>query len=291
MLRKKGALTQQVLISLIILIIAAAILFFVLKIIPYKPVAEKEACHQSVILRSKSIMGTSPSQYLVPLNCKTQYIKISTTNENVIKKEIANAMYDCWWMLGEGKLDFFSESFWRQVGIPGLGTAKSACVICSVIKFDNNLKEKPINLNILEYMEKTKIPEKNFTYLEYFTGQENAKLPTELKAETITTDKDYAVIFMGIRGGSFGEALRNIIGGAAIGGLIGFRLGSLKGAGIGAAILGGLQVILQPITQLTSSHAAAIHCEGETAGCMSLMLIPFEASSISEACQNIESIP
>ena len=102
-MRKKGATVQTIIISIIILVTSAAIIFFFLKAFPYKETIDKEACHQSVILRNNALLK-GEFGLEIPLNCKTQRIKISSTNEESIKREIADAMYDCWWMLGEGKM-------------------------------------------------------------------------------------------------------------------------------------------------------------------------------------------
>ncbi|UCD21150.1 MAG: hypothetical protein JSW08_01225 [archaeon] len=293
-MKKRGEISQAVLIGLIILIVGAALLLIIFMRIPYKSTSEKEACHQSVLLRSKSILGLEPGQSLVPLNCRTQNITISTRSEAIISREIANEMYGCKWMFsGEDgtPLDFFGEGFWRTLGIPGAGTAKSACVICTIIEFDENLKERPMDIDFLRYIEKTKIPEKNITYLDYFTGQENSNFPEQVSGAKIRTSQDYAIVYMGIKGGGFGEALRTTIGTTVVGGVVGLAFGGPKGALIGAGIGLALQLILQPITQLTSSHAAAVHCDGERKGCVTLHLVPYSADSLSSICQKIDSIP
>ena len=331
-MNKRGALTQTIIIGIIILIISAAIIFFFLKAFPYKETVDKEACHQSVILRSQQIAGLQPGQLAgIPLNCKTQEITITSSNEQFIKQEIANAMYDCWWMLGEGKMQFWSESAWKEFG---LGNVKSACVVCSIIRFDNNLKEKNLHLDVASYMEQTKIPTKNLTYLEYFTQEQGAKLPTDVETVPITTDKDYAVIFMGIEGDELWEPIVNDLKVAAAslvgttflagpsatgsllkaaGGLMGksFTLGSklaptsagfarLAGAKVGGLtvklgwvglIVGTAFVATQTIWTAHNQVIVAQHCDGSKKGCMQVMLLPMDASNIASVCNNIESIP
>ncbi|MEM4641261.1 MAG: hypothetical protein QXW65_01965 [Candidatus Pacearchaeota archaeon] len=324
---KRGAITQQVLIALIILIFVAAVLFLFLRLIPYKAVSEKEACHQSVVLRGKSIMGVKPGQLLVPLNCKTQSIEISSMNEETIKREIANAMYDCWWMLGEGKIQFWSESAWKEFAIPVVGKPKSICIICSRIVFDKKIKEKNLQLDMASYIEKTKIPLKNITYLEYFTEESNAKLPTDVEAGKITTDHDYAVLFMGIEGDEWWEPWWNdlkTVGGLTAGSLFlagpkttgalakaTFKVASsniasiskvvpavessadpiIKTIGIKAWWLIPVFMTLQLGTNLYYSTLVASYCDGERKGCMQVMLVQMNATQLAKICSTIESIP
>lgn len=185
---KRGVTVQSTLIGIIIVILSAAIIFLFLRALPYRETVDKEACHNSVILRSSAILrGESIIPATMPLNCKTQEIVISSGNEEFIKREIANAMYDCWWMLGEGKLDFFPESGWKDWGVPGLGTSKANCMICATIKFEGAAKGKQIEL--LNYLEETKIPTKNITYLEYFSEEPGAKLPVDSKLKNSTRTK------------------------------------------------------------------------------------------------------
>ncbi|MEM4153089.1 MAG: hypothetical protein QXK80_03175 [Candidatus Pacearchaeota archaeon] len=300
-MNKRGVTVQSMLIGIIIVLLIAAIIFFFLKALPYKETVDKEACRNSVILRNNAILrGEGMLPETIPLNCKTQEITISSTNEDFIKREIANAMYDCWWMLGEGKMQFFSESGWREWGVPGKGTAKANCIICSIIRFDEKAKRKQIDL--LSFLERTKIPSKNLTYLEYFSQEEKAELPTEIKIEKLDTNQDYAIIFMSIKGEDLGEEIKNYIG---LGGTSAFFVPRLLAKGltkIGVKsavklipVIGWIMATAEAaghvITFLTSGHAAAVHCEGERKGCNAIILTPLTAQDVVANCQNIESIP
>lgn len=287
MKNKKGVTVQNTLIILILLIVSAALLFFILNGIPFKESSEKEACRQSVLTRSRDILGTHPLQALTPLNCKTQEIQITTTNEEMIKREISNSMYDCWSILGEGKLDFFGDSFW---GIAqGIQPSKATCVICSTIKFSGQIKDHPKELELLRYLEETKISDKNITYLEYFSDQSETKLDPILRTETVKTNQDYAVIFMGIHGGNIKDLLIKTGVTAAGGGFIGSRI--TPGATGWLAAIGGLyQAITGVISLIGSNKAAAAYCDGNIKGCMVMTLVPLDAKSISNSCEEILSI-
>jgi len=213
-------------------------------------------------------------------------------------------MYDCWWMLGEGKYDFFSNPTWQETIIEVgsfQGTAKANCVICSIIRFEDNVKEKQMEIHVTEFMETTKVPIKNITYLEYLSGQEDAKLPTNIEINKLNTNQDYVVVFMGIRGGSFGNAVKDLGismgGGAFTGFMIGSLLGPkgmLWGAGIGATV-GQFLGYLNGIKEIQNANIASIRCNEEFSvsdpGCFILYLVPLSAEELSTTCQNIESIP
>ncbi len=301
MKNKRGMTVQSMLIGIIITILSAAIIFLFLRAFPFTSTVDKEACHNSVILRNNALLrGEGILPETIPLNCKTQDIKISTSNEEVIKRDIANSMYDCWWMMGEGKMDFFSESAWRDWGVPGAGTAKSSCVICSTITFEENAQGHQVDL--LSYLEQTRVPSKNLTYLEYLSQEEKAELPTEIKVEKLDTNQNYAIVFMSIKGADIVGEIKNYIG---FGGTTAFFVPRLLAKGLtkigvkGATklipVVGWIIAIAEAaghtITFFTSAHAAAMHCDGEREGCNAIILTPLTASDIAAQCQNIESIP
>ena len=208
-MKRKGDLPQATLIGLIILLIGAALLFIIFTNIPFKVTAEKESCRQSVLQRGKTFLGVEPGKALVPLNCKTNYIDIYTHSESLIQQDIANAMYDCWWELGEGRLQFWDEQTMKEFG---LGTVKSTCMVCSIIRFDQTLKDKNWNIDVTTYLEQTKVPISNQTYLEYFLGEPNARLPTNVQASTINTGQDYMILFMAIEGNDLWEPIAKDVG-------------------------------------------------------------------------------
>jgi hypothetical protein len=183
---KRGQTTQAVIISVVILLLTAAVLFYFFKMLPYKETVDREACHQSVLLRSQEIVGMEPGQlFKVPLNCKTQEIEIDSTNPDFIKREIANAMYDCWWMLGEGKMNFFSNGW----------TKDSYCMVCARIKFSEATQKKIKEIKDLDfYLQETQIPKKNMTYAEYFTTED---APQQMKESStvLDTGKEYLITY------------------------------------------------------------------------------------------------
>lgn len=296
-MNKRGTLTQTTIISLVIVILAGAILFLVLKNIIDRNQLDKEACKQTVDLRNNAILGgTGATPALVPLKCKTENIEVKTSDEGTIKRTIAGSLYDCWWMLGEGKADFFSPVSWWQVTNPFL-VEQASCIVCSTIKFDDRVKSKNIEINLAEYLEETKIPQKNITYLDYFTDAPNSKFEGIGDSDTMTINEDYAVIYMSMKGAKIGETLiKSGATGAVTGVITGASAGAIVG-GVGAipgAIIGGLVGIIGGVAHgglsvSANQKASIVHCETNS-GCNVLMLVPFTGEGMN-VCQNIESIP
>ena len=123
----------------------------------------KEICHNSVLLKAQSKIGGT-------LDCRTNYVCISGEKDcegfssdytieisgnseeeirNATMKAIADEMADCWWMFGEGKVDYVRKGVLNE----------NYCSICSVIHFDEKLKEKINDINydeFYDYLSQTK---------------------------------------------------------------------------------------------------------------------------------------
>jgi len=164
---KRGELTTQQIVGLIILITSFAVILFLLFRLNLGEISEKEICHNSVVLK-----GQSPSNFEVGnLDCKTNYICISggedckdfnPTNiinininqkpekiENDTMKVIAQEMKDCWWMFGEGKINYAKGFDF---------TNQKFCSVCSIIAFDETLSKQDISYSkFYNYLKDSKI--------------------------------------------------------------------------------------------------------------------------------------
>ena len=113
-------------------------------------------------------------------NCKTSYVCITedgscesmsgthetkkAKNKEDVYDVLANEMADCWWMFGEGKIDYLGNEL-----LPAL-----YCSICSQIAFDDSIKkifpDEEINKRqFYEYLGLKKTST-DTSYLEYITG-------------------------------------------------------------------------------------------------------------------------
>ncbi|HIH17484.1 MAG TPA: hypothetical protein HA282_05575 [Nanoarchaeota archaeon] len=262
-------------------------------------ILDKEACKESVVKRGLWGINQLPDDVKPELQCKTQPIGVKTTNEEEIKKTVANAMYDCWDMLGRGKVDFLDtgESF-------GLSNAKSSCLICSTIKFSGAIQKSPKTISLGSYLKETKIPQKKITYLEYFTDQEGADISSGFQISPIRTDQDYAVVFfrfesqdawnllakdVGAVGGTFFLGSK-VPGGKAVGGAIGSIMKTPAGAIVTLVSLLGV-IGYQAYNAETDQVFAAGYCNGNEAGCSQVILTTYNAQTLGELCGSLESLP
>ena len=172
---KKGEMTTQQIVILIVMIASfAVILFFLLKL-DLGQKSEKEICHNSVVTRGNSALPSGT----YPLNCKRSYVcitadgtcedmlypiekKVKTKNETY--QVLAEELADCWWVFGEGEVNYVGKE-----SIP-----KRHCSICSQVVFDNSVIDKNLfggqssfaREELYDYLEKTEYVEGQ-SYLNY----------------------------------------------------------------------------------------------------------------------------
>lgn len=345
MIMNKRGLETQVLVTTMITIISLIVIGVALaKITGVIPESiNKETCHSSVLARGIDIKGLEIGKFVSSLKCKTEYKcltmggdcpkgyeKINVLNEEEIKNELAGSMYGCWWMLGEGKVQFWDESNMKSFGF---GMATSTCSICSIIKFDNKIKSKNYSLDMVSYMANNKIPGKNITYLEYFSNQRGVKLEAGANVPTLDTNEDYAILFSGIRGDDLWAPFWNdvkLVSGAGAGSLFAFGPSKTAGAvkwgvgklstkvftdtglvmtnalggttkilagsgGVAAGWVAGLTALgvlaVQEGVNIYNRGIVASYCDGNKQGCMQVMMVPWNVEQIAAQCGSIESIP
>ena len=141
-MKKKGELTTQQIVTLIILIMSFAILLYFLLSSGIGQFQDKEICHNSVLLRDNALIPDEAA----PLNCQRQYVcltadktcekmsdpilhKVKTKNETF--EVLAEELADCWWMFGEGKVNYAGKEI----------KPKLHCALCSEIYFDDSMKK------------------------------------------------------------------------------------------------------------------------------------------------------
>jgi hypothetical protein len=181
MIKKKGEITTTQIVTWIVLIVSfIVILFFVTQLNLGKTTSD-EVCHNSVLTRSTGVFGKET----IPLQCKTNYVCISQdgTCEGMTSPEIkkvktveeiyeilAGEMYNCWWMFGEGKLNYVGNTAFSE----------PICSICDQVGFDNSMNEifptGEIDKNeFYSYLSNTNISGKDITYLDYLIGLKSSQ--------------------------------------------------------------------------------------------------------------------
>lgn len=161
----------------------------------------EEICRNSVKLASYKISGKSVYENL---KCPTQYQTIEPTDDEAIKKEVAERMRICWWMFLEGKAELFEEE------------AEHFCVVCYVLDF----KEKKKIPGFVNYLSKTDIPlSSDVTYYNYLaphsTSRELAEEEINVEQDFIDTNQRYAVVFNYVKPSYISKLEAGEIGGAA----------------------------------------------------------------------------
>lgn len=244
---KRGELTSSEIVG-IVMAIAGFILVAIFLAIFFDDGSnqDRELCKLSVLSRATSPLLT---QSTVPLKCTTGKICItsellggdckqflgekavrkvrigsSETSDARIKQEMANAMYDCWNMMGQGKLDLFGQAG-DYFGSPDNPT----CVVCSRIAFADDVSDDTIVRALRgfdNYLQDNPVPNHDYSYLQFFNGQASTAFasPQEVKSKleaqepgsnvpariTVTNDRQIAFVFSQIRTKDTSDVLKNL---------------------------------------------------------------------------------
>ncbi len=348
---KKGQLAtyQIVIIVLAIVGLIVVLLFF----FAFKDSVNtgNDICHLSVLTRA-----TSPQalQSFVPLKCTTNKICL-TSNSNskcadsfageqgvtvinlpsdsesaarMIEQTSADAMYNCWSVMGQGKLDLFGN-FQKFSGLwTDINNIKPYCTICSRVAVDSSVSTDVLNnVNIYSYM-KSNIPSgQSLTYLQLFTDQQfnsypvvdsnlfQQKIRTDSSGDTISsTGKQISFVFMQIKANSPGQVLSNLAEAGAITTGGAFLTGPTRSVASVLLLSGGTSAILTRIAvagagavfaglnAYSGQVMAAGYCgafttqngdssNGGTSGCSIVEAVPYNAQSINQICGTIEGSP
>jgi len=195
---KKAEISTFQLVGIIILIVGFVILLVFLNRMKLQENIAQEVCHTSVILKSTAIAVENELKPIVPLKCTSQILcltkdgtcekMISPKIVKVSKKEeiyyaLAESMATCWWMFGEGQIDYIGKEIFAN---------KNYCSLCNQIAFDDSIKKiEPSlengymdRLDFFEYLAKNKVEGKDITYWDYmYTKGEHVEEETKLTRE------------------------------------------------------------------------------------------------------------
>lgn len=315
MMNKKGEMGISTVISMIVLVSSLVVILIFFAIYPWVGTIDKEACHQSIIQRSTFNAGPFEPGKSIPLRCATEKICITKSGEDckefpapskeipITKKEvetnenaqikvmdvIAESLYDCHKMLGEGKISFMPHSLWDE----------KYCLICSRIVFDEELKKETdiTYAQLYRNLQQKKTPDGK-SYLEFLhPGWENwenvRKLFEEIKKQNpeklkgmefedwkIDMDKEggYAIIAQELPKGEF----KSWLTAATVAG-IGIAGTALVATGIGAPIGVGL---------IGGSIAFVVTSSDKESAYVAPTLIPYDTQTLKELkCTSFETAP
>jgi hypothetical protein len=308
-MEKKGEITSQQIVMLVIVIASFAVLLFFFFRLNLGNTTEEELCHNSVLTRGSAVVPTDA----VPLNCHRQYVcitkaggscegltnpkRIEVNSLNETYKALAEQMANCWWMFGEGRVNYVGDDLKKNY----------YCSICSQIYFDKSLKSitgEEIDKNELyNYLRSNKIDNKN-TYAEYLFGStdvesiksENLKQTGVGSFGNIQIDNPYFVVtgIMSQAGflqwGGIAGTVGAVVGAAffasnPIGWVVGAIVIGSAGGAIGSAGAGAYNVV-----ESTDPEIVAISIDGR--GIDNKFMVPtiIEANSVKFNALNCEEI-
>jgi hypothetical protein len=195
---KRGELTTTQIILLVVLIVSFAVLIYFYTQLQLGGTSEKQICHNSIVLKNKA-GGLGGA-----IDCKTTYmcisgggecassrqkISVNAEDNSEIFKQMAVLMSDCWWMFGEGSIDY---SNWDTFD-------KNHCAICSKIKFDLSIQERyPEGVDFEQfynYLGLENLLGKEEKYLTYLYGVDSVDNLSEMyKTGKINFSQEYSII-------------------------------------------------------------------------------------------------
>jgi len=246
-MNRKGELTSTQIVGIVMLIAGFIVLLLFLPtifdIFGDGGDVDRELCFQSVLARATArelpVAGGSAAD-AVPLRCTTEKICISGSgradaceqfageenirvveidfdNEReileavrVIERESANAMFFCWQMMGEGKLDIFGKG-------STFDNPEPKCVICSRVAIGQDVPDSvKSRVDVAGYMEKERVPGSSLTYVEFLSDQRTKSFPDVENFEPGLLTDQYAFIFGQIKSRETSDALQEVAGGSIL---------------------------------------------------------------------------
>ena len=329
-------------------IIVIGLLFFIsIKLFGDTLQEEKDICQFSVL--SRATVPESINDY-IPLQCTTQKICITNTKESecnefigekativniegkttresakTIEKTIANEMYDCWKMMGQGELSLFSGGLGKTFSIT---PQEVTCNICTRIAFDltdETRKTILTSTDINTYLRTTPVPNTETSFLESFTDKginsytyapstqelynratENQKIEEIGKTDKEGEDDEIAIIFSQIFPEDFETQLIKLgIAGAVVAGAtfvapgIGTAAGlALVGIGTGGAATYSMSNLYNGRTaaagycgKVSSTYKPENEKDSANKGCSAVQVLPYKFAALKSVCKRIEGNP
>lgn len=275
-MNRKGEMTTEQIVILIVLIASFAVILFFISRLNLFSENEDNICHNSVVARGNVAKISGSTSNSIPLDCERSYICITSdkvcpnmqkpivikvkTKEDVYRA-LAEEMADCWWMFGEGKINYVGADMFDKL----------YCSICDQIVFDASVKkifdsDNFSRVEFYNYLVKNNVSS-GISYSKYFFNIDDFESFSgwgELGA--INLDKPYYILTgmtsdISTLGWIFNVGAGAAIGAAAIA-LIPFSGGTSAGfyaalvvgakAGVAGAITGG--IVVAPIVKGLSGN-------------------------------------
>lgn len=353
MTEKRGELTSTQLPLLILALVGFVILLvFMYTIFNNQSGTNDEICRVSVLTRA-----TAPdiAQSSIPLKCTTDKICISLSGRDsecpqfagekaesirlsgnpgnladfaamrtTIEQTLANSMYDCWKMMGTGKLDLYGSG-WKSLGLAS-DTGKATCVICTRVALGNDVVKAgfPEKIQLGDYLKNQKVPpDYQTSYLEAFTDNQFDNYPSVQQVDSYLQSnkilKDDSVKLSGLQSGNqlaivfaqnkptqWDSVAKNwaygifgsMLSAGRISGQAGLVLGlaetGVAAYGVANAYSGQHAAVVQCRDVVASEAAVKDSGEGDRFrhGCSLIETLPYNVNDINTLCAGgVQSIP
>ncbi len=195
---RKAEMSIKIVVVIVAVLIALGVLLYFLWGVGSKTkAAVNDTCAESVRLH-KDFAKLSRGDVSTDITCPTEKVQITSTDQDEVKKHLADKMADCWYKWGRGEYDLFQ------------GKQGAFCHVCSRITFNTGASGESDGAKTIDnfgrYLGTHTLPsDTSKTYLEYLSGVEKGDMFSEekldqLESPSIKTSKDYAVIYVHIRG-------------------------------------------------------------------------------------------
>ncbi|MCA9487424.1 MAG: hypothetical protein KC516_00505 [Nanoarchaeota archaeon] len=307
---RRGELSTQQIVVLIIVILSFAVIIFFFFRLDLGGESEKQVCHDSVMRRA-SLIKTSGDTLgdAISLSCKRDYVCITKSGDcdlldarkervetkNETYKILAEEMTSCWWMFGEGRVDYIGKTESKE----------NRCSVCSQISFDESIKDIPEfssgtldKDDFYEYLANTEYSSKE-TYLRYLFRTSDLESLKKVSVEgqiiegsfgKLNLDEQY-FISMGIT--TEINSGWKIVQGLAVG--LGVISLAIPGVNVATSVLifgvGGAAFITEKILEDQKVEIGAIVVEGEgvqNSFMAPTIVAPSNYSSLN--CKSIETL-
>jgi hypothetical protein len=329
--------------SISLVLIGFIILIVFLVGLDVEDISYDESCRLSVLSRGSLPVGSAD---YVPLKCSTKkiciyndgfdktcanfigekniiYIKVPDDKieaKKIIEKTVVENMYNCWDIMGQGKIDLFGGLSQKL----SLSSAQPTCFICSRIAisnaFENNNLGKEIldSVNFNEYMENN-IPSgasenyislmsdgKTNTYSNVAVNLPNTVTSSKDISENTLSKTELSIIFSQIRVDDPLNVVKNVFVTAGVGLAGSFAIApitvvktavnvALKPVvSIGGLVLVGAYAGYAYSTASKSVSIASLYCgqfsggEKGKSGCSAIQIVPYEVDYVNKMCPFIE---
>ena len=348
MFGKRGELTSEQLIAIILVILGFVIVVSFFTQFGAKDYSEDEICKFSVLSRATASEVVDGAGNYIPLQCTTNkiclvaggdgecpqfagekdvsYVRVPSYSvdkpEEVslaaleISRVLAESTYNCWNLMGQGKLDLFNSV---PDGIFPDFRKQSTCVICSRVAVGSDINNEVLaRVDVSNYLKSTTIPGGSRTYLQVMTDDQfNSYVPLdESKVEKSDFDlqqvrnnnsaREKAIVFMQFKSQDPVEVIKTQlqigagVGGTAFaftpGGVLSFaskasNLVYTAAAVVTVAGLGAASAYAQQQTAVGYCGQLTTNDKDSRDGCSIVQTLNYNVQDIKNLCGSLQGSP